>query len=265
MSDPALSHSILPPFSIPPFGSVEHEMEERRNEELKRENGLSKARTVLSIEISTPSGQVAVVRGDEVLYFTEFASQRSHNAQLFAPLREALAVAGDSLDLIVVGTGPGSYTGVRIAIAAAQGISLSRHAPVVGLPSILVPDAANGASSFCIVGDARRDSYYTARIENGVLRDGIQLLPYAELPAWLAQQHDSPIFTFEPRVAEIDGIRLTRPSAILLAQKAAHLSAADITAQTAAPIEPIYLRDAFITTPKRPWLQVQEPDARDQL
>jgi tRNA threonylcarbamoyladenosine biosynthesis protein TsaB len=256
MSDPELSHSILPPFSIPPFGSVEHEMEERRTEELKRENGLSKERTILSIEISTPHGQVAVVRGDDVLYSAEFASQRSHNAQLFAPLREALAAAGDALDLIVVGTGPGSYTGVRIAIAAAQGISLSRHSPVVGLPSILVPESANGTSNFCVVGDARRDSYYTARIQNGALRDGIQLLPYAELPAWLAQQASHPIFTFEPRVAEIDGIRLTRPSATLLAQKAAHLSPADITGQNAAPIEPVYLRDAFITTPKRPWLQV---------
>jgi tRNA threonylcarbamoyladenosine biosynthesis protein TsaB len=265
MSDPELSHSILPPFSIPPFGSVEHEMEERRNEELKRENGLSKERTVLSIEISTPHGQVAVVRGDDVLYSAEFASQRSHNAQLFSPLREALAAAGDALDLIVVGTGPGSYTGVRIAIAAAQGISLSRGAPVVGLPSILVPEAANGTTSFCIVGDARRDSYYTARIENGSLRDGIQLLPYAELSAWLHQQATLPIFTFEPRVAEIDGIRFTTPSAIQLAHMSARLSPTDITSQTAAPIEPIYLRDAFITTPKRSWLQVQESDARGRV
>lgn len=214
-----------------------------------------KPRTVLAIEISTPHGQVAVTRGDEVLYTTEFASQRSHNAQLFAPLRDALAAVGDALDLIVVGTGPGSYTGVRIAIAAAQGISLSRGAPVVGLPSILAPDGANDSASFCIVGDARRDSYYTARIENGVLCDGIHLLPYAELSTWIAQQAH-PVFTFEPRVAEIDGIILAIPSVVLLAKAAANLSATDIIRQTVAPIEPIYLRDAFITTPKRAWLQV---------
>jgi len=212
--------------------------------------------TVLAIEISTPDGQVAVMRGDDVLFSTAFASQRSHNAQLFAPLRDALAAAGDALDIIVVGTGPGSYTGVRIAIAAAQGISLSRHSPVVGLPSILVPDAANAAGSFCVVGDARRDSYYTARIEKGKLRDGIQLLPYAGLSGWLAQHATLPIYTFEPRVAEMDGIHLTSPSAIRLARMAAQLTAADIARQTAAPIEPVYLRDAFITTPKRPWLQV---------
>lgn len=212
--------------------------------------------TVLAIEISTPRGQVAVVRGAEVLYSVEFTSQRSHNAQLFMPLREALATAGDALDLIAVGTGPGSYTGVRIAIAAAQGISLSRGASVVGLPSILVPDAAEGVARFCVVGDARRDSCYTARIEDGAMRDGIELFPHAGLPGWLAQQGALPVFTFEPRMAADNGVQLAAPSAILLAQAARRLSAAGIAAQSAVPLEPVYLRDAFITTPKRPWLQV---------
>lgn len=222
----------------------------------KPETRSRETRTILAIEISTPLGKVAVVRGDDVLYSTEFASQRSHNAQLFAPLREALAAAGDALDLIVVGTGPGSYTGVRIAIAAAQGIALSRHAPVVGLPSILVPEAAGGTGSFCVVGDARRDSFYAARIEEGELCDGIRLILYSDFPAWLEQQSAHPVFAFEPRVAATWGIRLTSPSAILLARAALQLTPADIARHTSAPIEPIYLRDAFITTPKRSWLQV---------
>ena len=83
-------------------------------------------RTILALDLSTPRGDLAVLRGDDVVFTSAFVSERSHNAQVFAPLREALAVAGSDLDLIVIGTGPGSYTGVRIAIAAAQGVALSR-------------------------------------------------------------------------------------------------------------------------------------------
>ena len=56
--------------------------------------GNREQRTVLAIEISTPRGQVAVVRGDEVLYSVEFTSQRSHNAQLVEPFREASTQPG---------------------------------------------------------------------------------------------------------------------------------------------------------------------------
>ena len=214
------------------------------------------SRTILAIEISTSHGQIAVLRGEETIFSTGFTSQRSHNAQMFAPLGEALDAAGDSLDLIVVGTGPGSYTGVRIAIAAAQGVGLSRGVPVIGLPSILAAADAADLSSFCIVGDARRDSFFVARVENGELSGEIQLIAYADMPAWLDARGGSPIFTSEPKVAEDLSIRQTAPSALVLAKLAAQLSVDEISRRAALPLEPVYLREAFITTPKRPWLKV---------
>ena len=98
---------------------------------------------ILAIETSTALGGVAVVRDGEVCFEKTFSSERSHNSQLFAPLREALAVAGDTLRAVVVGTGPASYTGVRIGIAAAQGIAVSREVPVIGLPSVLSSSRVN--------------------------------------------------------------------------------------------------------------------------
>ena len=95
--------------------------------------------TLLALDLSTAHGSIAVVRGDDVLFRSTFQSERSHNAQVFAPLREALAAAGDQLTGIVIGNGPGSYTGVRIAIAAAQGIALSRNVWSVGCPSLAGP------------------------------------------------------------------------------------------------------------------------------
>ena len=70
--------------------------------------------------------------------------------------------------LIAVGTGPGSYTGVRIAIAAAQGVALSRNVWCVGWSSLTAPDI-EVPDSYPIIGDARRQSFYLARVENGRL------------------------------------------------------------------------------------------------
>lgn len=214
------------------------------------------ARAVLAIEISTSDGQIAVLRGDDVLYSVRFASQRSHNAQMFAPLGEALAAAGDDLGLIVVGTGPGSYTGVRIAIAAAHGISLSRGVTVVGIPSVLVPRDAPVAGEFGFVGDARRGSCYVARIKDGENVESIRILPPDELPSWLDAMGSIPVFTFEEGVADSNRIRLSSPSAESLARHALRMTDEQIADQAARPIEPVYVREAFITTPKRPWLQV---------
>ena len=123
---------------------------------------------LLALDLSTAHGSIAVVRGDDVLFRSSFQSERSHNAQVFAPLREALAVAGSELTGIVIGNGPGSYTGVRIAIAAAQGIALSRNVWCVGWSSLTAPDV-DAPASFSVIGDARRQSFYLARVENGRL------------------------------------------------------------------------------------------------
>ena len=113
-------------------------------------------RTLLALDLSTAHGSIAVVRGTDVLFQSSFQSERSHNAQVFAPLRGALAAAGSDLTGIVIGNGPGSYTGVRIAIAAAQGVALSRNVWCVGWSSLTAPDI-EVPDSYPISGDAHRN------------------------------------------------------------------------------------------------------------
>ena len=79
---------------------------------------------ILAIETSTRQGSVALRLGGRVEFAETFASQRSHNSQLFAPLEKALEIAERRITLVVVGTGPGSYTGARIGIAAGQGVAI---------------------------------------------------------------------------------------------------------------------------------------------
>ncbi len=72
-----------------------------------------------------------------------------------------------SLDAIFVGSGPGSYSGTRVGIAAAQGAALVAGCKAIAIPSILaVPEALSGDR--CIaVGDARRGSFWISKISEG--------------------------------------------------------------------------------------------------
>jgi len=211
------------------------------------------SRTILAIETSKPRGAVALVRDGAVLYEKSFLSERSHNAQLFAPLAEALKLCGDGLHAIVVGTGPGSYTGARIGIAAAQGIALSRKVPVIGLPSVLAPDWSELPDSFTVCGDARRGAFYIARVSHGTLTEEIAMHDGAQLAQFHNADAHGRWFTFDAKSPpEVSEVIVTTPSAARLAQLAARLSPDEIAMRSQQILEPVYLRAPFITTPKKP-------------
>lgn len=207
---------------------------------------------LLALDLSTAHGSIAVVRGAEVLFRASFQSERSHNAQVFAPLREALVAAGDELKGIVIGNGPGSYTGVRIAIAAAQGIAISRGVWCVGWSSLTAPDG-EAPQSYPVIGDARRQSFYLAQVENGRLLPELEIVSADEARARTADARAW--FTFDPKPPlGLVTLRSARPDAARLAQIVQALSADELAALIAQPLIPHYLAEAFITMPKRPLL-----------
>lgn len=92
---------------------------------------------------------------------------RGHAERLFAMMADAMAEAGmafDRLDRIAVTTGPGSFTGIRVGIAAARGIALVVGCPVVGIGTLALFAAAArdraGPRPVLAVLDARRDEIY---------------------------------------------------------------------------------------------------------
>jgi len=206
---------------------------------------------ILAIETSTALGSVAVVRGDEVLFENRFSSDRSHNSQLFDPLREALDVCGASLRAIIVGTGPASYTGVRIGIAAAQGVALSRQVPVIGLPSVLAAEV--GVASYHVCGDARRGSYFVAKVSGGALIGEIAVLDAEGLRRRHAGSHRTdPWFTFDTAAPlGLQEVLCASPSAARLAAVAAALPRETLNSLSKAPLEPIYLSGPFVTMPRK--------------
>lgn len=218
---------------------------------------------LLVIETSTPSASLAAIEPDGRVTQHEFTSDRSHNAVLFSPLQELL----DSRDtteigLVLVGSGPGSYSGTRVGIAAAQGVAIASGCPAVAIPSILgVPSAENGTTCLAI-GDARRGSYWTATMEQSRLLTDPELTDAAGLEAIVttAAAAGIPVVSFEepgrfPLPPELRGkVRQEFPDAARL-WKAWQLTDEPSRAswRKEAP-QPIYLKPPHITPAKRPWL-----------
>ena len=199
---------------------------------------------LLAIDLSTPHGHIAVLRDGAVVYEQDFTSHRSHNSLLYAPLAQALDITGAALKKLIIGTGPGSYTGVRISIAAAQGVALSRQVPLVGLSSLVT---LSDEADYLVAGDARRGKFYSARVCHGLLIEDISLHDADSLHAWLTARPDLPCFTSDAVAPlSIDRIVSAPPNAILLARHGSDLT------ESENDLQPIYVQDAFITKSKMP-------------
>lgn len=93
---------------------------------------------ILAIETATDNCSVALAIGDEHKQLSEHAPQQ-HARRLLPLIEQLLSEAGISraqLDGVSYGQGPGSFTGLRIAAAAAQGIALGLDLPVAGVSTL---------------------------------------------------------------------------------------------------------------------------------
>lgn len=201
---------------------------------------------ILAIESSTPRASLALMTGDRCLFESSFASDRNHHAAMFGPLEEACArLEGGRLDRVLVGTGPGSYSGTRVGIAAGQGVAMIHGCPAVGLSSLLATPLAAGTA----IGDARRGMAWWARVGEG--------LPEPRLVAAdeLAGHLEAPVFAID-RVAALplpEGVevRLAEPTARGLVAAWLGLPE-DVREQLAAePPQPAYVAPPHITAARK--------------
>ncbi len=216
------------------------------------------AAAILAIETSAPEASVALVdaTSSEVLYESVFTTDRSHNSEIFGPIKEALDTAARQLDLVVVGVGPGSYSGVRVGIAVANGISIATGAQVLGGSSLEAYTAAETGGCYHIVGDARRKTFYHCQIESGSLQGDPEMLDEAAFAEKLASLDGdaAPIYTVDKAMAAAwDAVQLAMPSAVAVARTALsrYPDAAARQSIPTRPIEPYYLRPPYITKAKK--------------
>lgn len=93
--------------------------------------------TTLVIETATAACSVALLDGDRVVAARHELVGRGHAERLVPMIGEVLAEGGlDRADRIQVDCGPGSFTGIRVGIAAARGLALAWGAPVSGFSAL---------------------------------------------------------------------------------------------------------------------------------
>jgi tRNA threonylcarbamoyladenosine biosynthesis protein TsaB len=194
----------------------------------------------LALEMSTAQGSIAWRQDDEALFDGRFAADRKHSGAFFENVQQCLERFGRP-EKIIVGLGPGSYAGVRIVIATALGLRSATKAQLTGIPSICALDVE--IADYCVIGDARRQTFFVAKIEGGRLSQGPILKTAAELEATI-RELTLPVYASEP-LPQFPVATLAYPSASRLVEIAG-LHADNID----GALEPIYLREPHITVAK---------------
>ena len=123
----------------------------------------------LAIDTSSSRTVVGLVDGDRIL-FESYAEGATDHGRAVSDLVAQALTNNPSPERVVVGMGPGPFTGLRVGIAFARTFALSREIPVIGVCSL---DAIEtGKSDYTVAIDARRKEIYWARYENGQRVEG---------------------------------------------------------------------------------------------
>jgi tRNA threonylcarbamoyladenosine biosynthesis protein TsaB len=195
---------------------------------------------ILALELSSGQGSIAWIEDGREPFVRAFANDRKHSGLFFENLQFCSREFG-APDAIVVGLGPGSYAGVRIAIATAVGLRSTAVAKLIGIASI----CGMNTEEYCVIGDARRASFFFGRVEGGRLTEGPSLHSQVELERKIMGS-SVPVYASE-QLPQFLKVMLAYPSARKLAELAREQF--DKIAETKS-LEPIYLREPHITVAK---------------
>ena len=216
---------------------------------------------LLALDCSAGACSVAVRDDAGVLAAAGTAMSRGHAEALMPMVQQVMGEAGfgwDGLDAVAATVGPGSFTGVRIGLAAARGIALAASMPTVPVTTLeaVAEAAGTGAGPLLVVLDSKRSDYYGQWF--GPAGDALDAPRAATLEALLAA---GPAATGGCRVAgdaapgflaaagdagtELRMVAGSGPDARAVAAVALRRLASG----GAAPLTPLYLRAPDVTPP----------------
>lgn len=123
---------------------------------------------IIALESCSGLASVAVARGDKILAEAELEAAHGHAGWIIPLAQDALTQADagfDQVSTILAGRGPGSFTGIRVALAAAKGLGLSLNLTPIGLSSLAAlslsgSDDSDDVMAMISIIDSRRKSVY---------------------------------------------------------------------------------------------------------
>lgn len=215
---------------------------------------------ILALEFSTDHRGVAVLADDRPGATREACEverdgRATHTAAMIDAVLRQAGLTRAEVDTIAIGIGPGSYTGIRVAIAFAEGWRLAFPVPLIGVRSVdcLAAQAADTGFTGPLLTavDAQRGEFYVAGYEvndNGFREVApLRLVDAASLAREAAQGN----VVVGPELAgRVPGAREELPSALTVARLARTQPRPD----SEAGLEPVYLRPVnFVKAPPPRW------------
>jgi tRNA threonylcarbamoyl adenosine modification protein YeaZ len=211
---------------------------------------------LLALDTATPAVTVALHDGTDVVAASSQVDARRHGELLLPAVDRVLAEAGTRLDAvtgIVVGIGPGPYTGLRVGLMTADTFGLALGVPVHGLCTLDGLAYAAGVEGtaegpFVVATDARRKEVYWARYEDSRTR---ATEPAVDRPAEIAE--------LVAGLPAVGAGALLYPDTFPDARAPEHVSAAALAALAAERLaagekleapRPLYLRRPDAQVPK---------------
>jgi tRNA threonylcarbamoyl adenosine modification protein YeaZ len=140
----------------------------------------------LAIDTATSRTIVAMVDNGKVLFESFHEGAMDHGKAITELVVKALAVCPKP-DQVVVGMGPGPFTGLRVGITFARSFAMARHIPVIGICSLdaIVIDKAE----YTVAIDARRKEIYWASYKSGQRISGPAVNKPAEVESFILDQY----------------------------------------------------------------------------
>ena len=173
----------------------------------------------LAIDTATSRTIVGIIEDGVVLFEKFHEGATDHGRALSQLVAEALKSSAPPQQ-VVVGMGPGPFTGLRVGISFAHTFGLARNIPVFGICSLDAIDIQE--SEYTVAIDARRKEIYWARYKDGVRVEGPSVSKPAEVSGFIIDQYPDmkKLVSLSAMQNVIEPMYLRRPDAVPTAERA---------------------------------------------
>ena len=203
------------------------------------------------IEASGDYLSLCISDESQILFEVHRPLLKKQNRDLFPEIKKALKVS-ENFDAILVGLGPGNYSGTRVGIAVAEALSLTHSLPLFGISSFF---GISEKETYFIVGNARRGDFFLSQKKGKKLSFPQIFSREIFLSVFLEKKRESLPF-FSPELPHclpleedfLSEIQHQRSSASLLTKHFLSLSEEEKEKYQSSSLTPLYLRDPHIGT-----------------
>lgn len=211
---------------------------------------------ILAVDTSTPQVTAGIVRDGETVAEKLHLDARAHNEVLVPLIQQCLTdsgVAATELDAVVVGCGPGPFTGLRVGMATAASFADALGIPCYGICSL---DAlAGGVGDELVVTDARRREVYFAAYRDGQRVFGPAVAKPADVMELLKEELAAEAADFAPSQARGSLSHIEQITGLEVAAEQVFPTPTDMVEavdfdSAPGPLVPLYLRRPDAVVPK---------------